>query len=185
MRVFAALPLPPSAVDSIVALIGPIRRTNPGLRWVSASTYHLTLHFFGEVEGESLSALRRIFEDSRLTRPAFVTRLNALGQFPPRGNPRVLWVSLADDGGRIRAFWEDLESALAPLGWKPDARGFTPHITLARNNDSRVASGWDSSVQMPGASFSLSECVLFQSLLGRGGAEYVPLARLLLDGDPG
>ena len=182
MRVFAALPLPKGAVEEISALLAPIRRTHPQLRWVSPSAYHLTLHFFGEVEGELLAGLRRVFADPRLARAPITAKLGPLGQFPGGGNPRVIWIGLREDDGQLRSYWELFESALSPLGWEPDKRGFTPHVTLARNSGSPVTPGWDSDAQVSEHRLSINECVLFQSILGRGGAEYVPLERITFDG---
>jgi hypothetical protein len=34
---------------------------------------------------------------------------------------------------------------------------------------------------MPGTDFLMEECVLFQSILGRAGAQYVPLKRITLE----
>ncbi|MGA2766095.1 MAG: RNA 2',3'-cyclic phosphodiesterase [Spirochaetia bacterium] len=182
MRVFAALPLPRAAVDSISALIAPVRRENPRLRWVSESAYHLTMHFFGELDDGAVGALARVFQEPRLSRPPLPTRLGPLGQFPPNGSPRVLWIALADDAGDLRSYWELFMSFLSPLGWKPDRRGFTPHVTLARNNGSQMTPGWNAAVQPSDFGFSISECVLFQSILGRGGSQYVPLQRIAFGG---
>jgi hypothetical protein len=41
-----------------------------------------------------------------------------------------------------------------------------------------VEGEWDAGVEMPTADFFVDECVLFQSILGREGAEYVPLDRI-------
>jgi len=182
VRVFTALPLPREAVDSIAGVIAPIRASHPDLRWVSSSAYHLTIHFFGELSEDAVSSLGRVFEDSRLRRPAFATRFGPLGQFPSRGAPRVLWISVADERSEIRSWWELFESAVAPLGWESDKRGFTPHVTLARNAGSHLQEGWLSAASVPDLRFSLVECVLFQSILGRGGAHYVPLRRISFDG---
>jgi 2'-5' RNA ligase len=182
VRVFAALPLPRQAVEEISAVISPIRRDNPRLRWVPPSAYHLTLHFFGEVEGEPLSSLRRVFSEPSMKRQQLNARLGPLGQFPQGGNPRVIWVGLREDQGELQSYWELFESAVLPLGWAPDKRGFTPHVTLARNPGVRVAPGWDSKSKFSERSFPLCECVLFQSILSRGGAEYLPLERINFDG---
>ncbi len=182
MRVFAALPLPRSAVDAISTLITPIRKSLPRLKWVSESAYHLTLHFFGEVDEGALSGLLHVFSDSRLKRAPFMTSLGPLGQFPQGGNPRVLWIALDDQERHLRSCWEALETAISPLGWEPDRRGFAPHVTLARNSSQHVEPGWSSAVKLPTTRFSICECVLFQSILGRGGAEYVPLQRITFEG---
>jgi 2'-5' RNA ligase len=176
------LPLPPPAVEKILTFLAPVRRGYPSLKWVSESAYHLTLHFFGEVEGDALSALRKVFSQSSLNRPPIIAKLGPLGQFPQGGNPRVIWMGLRDDEGQLHSYWELFESSVAPLGWESDRRGFTPHVTLARNSGSHVAPGWDAQASIPDFRLSIRECVLFQSILGRGGAQYVPLERITFDG---
>lgn len=182
MRVFAALPLPEAAVKELSSSVAPLRKEHPQLRWVSPSAYHLTLYFFGEVEGEALSSLRKAFALPGLRRSPISAKLGPLGQFPPAGNPRVVWVGLSEDQGSLQAYWELFQSAVSPLGWEPERRGFTPHVTLARSSGSRISPGWDSGVRLPESLFSIHELVLFQSILGRGGAEYVPLERVIFDG---
>jgi hypothetical protein len=41
-----------------------------------------------------------------------------------------------------------------------------------------LESGWDTGAAVQSLDFFVEECILFQSILGRGGAEYVPLARI-------
>jgi 2'-5' RNA ligase len=179
VRVFAALPLPAAVAGPLDSALAPARRASPGLRWVSPAGFHVTLHFFGEVSEEGVTALERVFGDAELRVPALATRLGKIGQFPPRGNPRVLWVGLARGEAEIRAYWDLFERKICPLGWTPDARGFSAHITIARAGHSAAAAG-DTEVEMPGMDFLIEECVLFQSMLGRAGAHYVPLKKITL-----
>lgn len=182
MRLFAALPLPRPAVEAIRQSIAAVRKERPRLRWVSEQAYHVTLHFFGEVEEEAVDGLRRVFEDPRLKRSVLVVRFGPIGQFPTGGTPRVVWIALSEEGGELRSYWELFESAVAPLGWMPDRRGFTPHVTLARNPGLHLPQEWDSAVTSPELQFAITECVLFQSILGRGGSEYVRLKSVPFDG---
>jgi 2'-5' RNA ligase len=184
LRVFAALPLPPAVVGSLDSALAPARRAYTGLRWVSAGGFHLTLHFFGEVTEPGVAALRQVFDDPDLRVPAIPARLGKIGQFPPRGKPRVLWVGLARGEPEMRAYWTLLEKRIAPLGWTADERGFSAHITVARAGKSAVAGG-DVMVEIPGTDFFVEECVLFQSILGRDGAQYVPLKKISLERGPG
>ena len=182
MRVFAAVPLPPPAVHAISDIEQKLRQRLPGVRWVSPNALHLTLHFFGEVAEGPLGELYRVFEDPGLRRAAMPARLGTLGQFPPRGNPRVLWIGLLVEGDELRSYWESFEKAVAPLGWEPDRRGFAPHVTIARNGGAFVEEEWIAGAEVSSLRFSLSECVLFQSVLRREGAEYVPLRRIPFHG---
>jgi 2'-5' RNA ligase len=190
VRVFAALPLPPTALRSLSNALEPLRLHNPRLRWVSAEGLHVTLHFFGEIAEGAAAALKAIFEDPGLRVRAIHARLGAAGQFPPAGAPRVLWVGFEKGGGEMAEFWRLFQSKVAPLArfegsggeWLPDARGFTPHITVARCNRSSIDRRWREDLEIPREDFSLGECVLFQSILGRDGAHYVPLARAAFEG---
>jgi 2'-5' RNA ligase len=164
-------------LDSALA---PARRACPGLRWVSAVGFHVTLHFFGEVPEAGVAALQHVFDDPGLRVPAIPMRLGRIGQFPPRGNPRVLWVGLERGEAEIRAYGSLFEKKISPLGWTPDERGFSAHITIARAGRT-AAAAWDGDLEMPGTDFLMEECVLFQSILGRAGAQYVPLKRITLE----
>ena len=179
MRVFAALPLPQAATAALDAALAPVRQLHPRVRWVSAKGLHATLHFFGEVSDEQRARLQALFDGAgELQRLRIRARLGALGQFPPRGNPRVLWAGIDRGAEEMTEYWNLFESKIAPLGWSPDPRGFTPHITVARAGSIPLESGWDAGVRLPALDFFVEECVLFQSILGRAGAEYVPLARI-------
>ena len=179
MRVFAALPLPPAVVGALHSALAPVRRAHPGLRWVTPGGFHVTLHFFGEVSEPGVAALLQALDDPALRTAAIPARLGNAGQFPPRGNPRVLWVGLERGEPEMRSYWSVFEEKISALGWTPDKRGFSAHITVARAGNSAIA-GWDRSIEVPRTDFSVEECVLFQSILGRAGAQYVPLKTIPL-----
>ena len=182
MRVFAALPLPPGVADAVADALAPVRRLYPRLHWVAAKSMHVTLHFFGDVPDAEVTGLQQLFGQPELCRPVIAARLGRLGQFPPRGKPRVLWAGLEKGGDEMKSYWDLLEKKLAPLGFTADARGFSPHITVARAGSTPMEGGWDAGIELPAADFFVEECVLFQSILGREGAEYVSLERIPFEG---
>ena len=151
---------------------------------------HLTLHFFGEVPEEKIAAFDTVFDDPELRIPAILTALGEPGFFPSAGSPRVLWVGLKNGVEQMRSFWKLLTEKLEPLRspeavlsrWSPDARGFAPHVTIARAGSAPLSAQWAQGVSVPSEEFSITECVLFQSLLGEGGARYVPLKRITFPG---
>jgi RNA 2',3'-cyclic 3'-phosphodiesterase len=146
---------------------------------VAAKGLHMTVHFFGDLGDDAVSSLRGLFDgDADLRRPRVPARLGPLGQFPPRGTPRVIWAGLARGGEELAGYAALFEAKIAPLGWSPDPRGFTPHVTVARAGEAGLPGGWDAGADVPAVDFFVEECVLFQSILGRGGPEYLPLARI-------
>jgi 2'-5' RNA ligase len=182
VRVFAALPLPQAASAALAAAVEPLRSAFPGIRWVNASGFHITLHFFGELETRQVDELRGALGLPGLHGPSIAARLGALGQFPPQGRPRVLWVSLERGADEARSCWERFERTVAPLGWQPDPRGFTPHITAGRAGREPPPFVDTAAFSAPALDFKFSEIVLFESVPGRGGAVYNPLERAALDG---
>ncbi len=154
----------------------------PGIRWVNAAGFHITLHFFGETGSDRVEELKRALADPRLGGPSIPARLGGIGQFPPGGSPRVLWVSLSSGGDEARRRWEALKEVIAPLGWQPDPRGFTPHVTVGRAGREPAGPIDASRFEVPPVDFSFSEIVLFESVPGKGGAVYSPLARAAFDG---
>jgi 2'-5' RNA ligase len=171
-------------VSSLEEALAPARRVSPGLRWISAGGFHVTLHFFGEVQEPGVAALQRVFDDPDLRVPALSLRLGSMGQFPPRGSPRVLWVGFDQGVDVMRSYWDLFEKKVSPLGWAPDERGFSPHVTVARAGRAG-GSGEEVNVEPPPIDFLMEECVLFQSMLGRAGAQYLALKRIPLKREEG
>ncbi|GIL13053.1 MAG: RNA 2',3'-cyclic phosphodiesterase [Chloroflexota bacterium] len=124
-RLFVAIDLPETVKDAL----GELCRGIPGAKWVSREQMHLTLRFIGEVDAPRFEAIRSGL--GHLQAAPFELALKGVGQFPPRGAPRVLWVGLAAPPA-LAALQQRVESALVGLGIEPEDRPFSPHITLAR-----------------------------------------------------
>jgi 2'-5' RNA ligase len=183
MRVFAALPLPPLASAAIVDMFSAARTLAPRARWVNKEGMHLTLHFFGEIPDGDIPGFGALFDDPGLRMPAIVARLGPVGFFPSSDSPRVLWIGLDKGVEQMREFYnaftvklDRLRRPEGPLrGWQPDKRGFVPHVTVARSGSMPLSVHWAEVVKVPSEEFLVTECVLFQSVLGNGPARYVPL----------
>ncbi len=177
MRVFAALPLPP-ALNAVICEAGELLKKHyRGIRPVGDTAMHITIYFFGEINREQVERLYRVMEDPSLKRARFAVAVGNLGQFPPRGRPRVLFYSLADGVEHITGLYTRFRALIGQNGWPqtPGERPFTPHLTIARNKTEYIAPDVAASVPIPGGSFGIDRLVLFQSILKRGGAEHVPL----------
>lgn len=125
IRLFVAVDLPDDIKDRLTTLCGGIS----GAKWVTRDQMHLTLRFIGEVDEKRFQAIRTLLNDIR-GEPFDVT-LKGVGQFPPRGPARVLWVGL-DAPPALNTLQRKIEIALVGLGLEPEDRPFAAHITLAR-----------------------------------------------------
>jgi len=128
IRLFTAIDLPAEARERVSGLCCGL----PGAKWVDEEQIHLTLRFIGEVDG---ALFREINEALALVRSApFTLELKGLGTFPPRKQPRVLWVGVEKNEALVR-LRNRVETTLVGCGLAPEGRKFAPHITLARLRD--------------------------------------------------
>ncbi|TVM32499.1 RNA 2',3'-cyclic phosphodiesterase [Oceanidesulfovibrio marinus] len=131
MRCFVGLPLPESYQDGLERVRrqwGP--RFAPPLTWTRPGNWHITLAFLGEVEESQQPDLEQAL--SAVAFAPFTLQAGGAGVFPPQGRPKVLWVGALYGGQAVAALAGDVQQALIPLGFVPDDRPFTTHLTLAR-----------------------------------------------------
>jgi 2'-5' RNA ligase len=88
------------------------------------------LHFLGEVTPQDDKAIRQAL--ARLEASAFKIIIKGVGRFPPQGEPRVLWAGVEPDPPLL-GLRNSIGTALtAAMGFQPEARPYSPHVTLAR-----------------------------------------------------
>ncbi len=177
MRVFAALPLPGPAARRLQQAARSLKERCPGLRVVRPEGFHLTLIFFGELEGEPLARVRAMMALPELRRQAFRASLGGAGRFPPRGNPRVIYCRVGDESGRIRDCYRTLVEAvpaevLRTLRDLKREEEFVPHITVARNRSGRLDMTAIEPLFAFEEPFVVDRLALYRSILKPGGAQY-------------
>jgi len=178
MRLFFALEMPPAVRRSLGDLVDLLHRKASAVHWVDPHGIHLTLRFLGEVQAERLEAIVAAARAGLDGRPAPRLRTGELGVFPERGRPRVVWVGLEDEAGTLADLHRALEGALEPLGFAPEGRPYSPHLTLGRVREGGDPRRVLSEVTAPESlSFQVAEAVLMESLLGDGPARYEVRAR--------
>ena len=171
-RLFAALPVP----DLIADRLDPLSVDMFGARWRKREHYHITLCFFGEVDGEVAEALADALEDVRA--PALELELSGVGWFGRR-EPRALYARI-----RENAALSELAQACRKiarrhgihLGQDP----FKPHITLAYCNQTPLdaARAWSEDFQiLRSEPFLVDRFHLYESFTGHGRqSQYVAQA---------
>jgi 2'-5' RNA ligase len=168
-------------VESVHALLDPLLV----IRWVPAQNLHLTLWFLGEVPEPRapaiLEAVGRPFDV-----PAFDLRISGLGAFPRSGIPRVLWLGVEHGQRSLVALHTELVSRLQPLGFDPEPRPFSAHLTLGRVKGPRgrarshdVRASWRD-VPADAGVCRIDAVTVFHSRLSPKGAAYEPLVRVPL-----
>jgi len=143
---------------------------------VNPDNYHLTLKFLGDVEdqrtveiGAALSAATRGIQ-------AFDIAFAGLGGFPTPTRPRVLWAGVTGGGPRLADLAGAVDDALVAIGFAPEPRAFSAHITLGRVREPRRDAGLaDALARAAGlelGSSRVDRIVLMRSQLSPAGARY-------------
>ncbi|MCA9701154.1 MAG: RNA 2',3'-cyclic phosphodiesterase, partial [Myxococcales bacterium] len=176
-RLFLGLDLPDPIDFDLQLLAGGV----PGARWQQADQLHLTLHFLDEVDGGSMRRL--IAALGELQAPAFTMQLRGAGMFPPRGQPRTLWVGIAE-ADPVRLLHQRSARIIDDLGIDREHRKFQPHVTVARlgRTSSREAMAWVTGHMLYSCEpFVVDRVLLYSSVLASKGARYQVEAEFLLD----
>ncbi|HTT71839.1 MAG TPA: RNA 2',3'-cyclic phosphodiesterase [Anaeromyxobacteraceae bacterium] len=185
LRLFVALDPPDLVRRRLSALSAELRRalgTQVGeVRWVDLDKVHLTLQFLGAVPEERLPAVRATVEAAAEGAAPLHLEVRGAGAFPNARRARVLWAGVEGELSALGELVLALGRGLAPLGFPPEERAYSPHLTLGRARDPRgvggLAAALGQAAALPGAPWHASEVVLFASHLSPQGPRYEPLLR--------
>jgi 2'-5' RNA ligase len=174
MRCFIAVETTPEARRELGRLQQALRPLAPGVRWVRPEAMHLTLAFLGEVDGEFAAAAREPLAAAGAGHRAFTARLAGLGAFGSPSRARVLWVGLDRGRDELVRLARSVNDALRTVGFRPEDRPFSPHLTLGRLREPTDLAA------VTGRAFATSEfpvgrVVLIKSELRPEGPHYTEL----------
>jgi 2'-5' RNA ligase len=131
-RLFLAVPLPAAAQDLVSHVTSELEQEGWPVRWTSAESAHLTLHFLGETDPERAELLRLALPEVVAAHQPFALRTATFGVFPNFRRPRVLWLGLHGPVHRLETLQHDLGTALQALDFPVENAPYHSHITLGR-----------------------------------------------------
>ncbi len=133
LRAFVASELPPALRDAIQKAALGLRGAmgDDCIRWVPVQNLHLTLKFLGDVSPANLDMIKQMLTAEAGQYPAFDIEIEGFGTYPNLRQPRVLWVGMKAPA-TLLSLQHSIEIAAARLGYEPEERGFSPHLTIGR-----------------------------------------------------
>ncbi len=136
IRAFIAIELSEELKASLARLQDLIKLGSESyVKWVDPQGIHLTLKFLGNISVDKVSAISEAIAEVARSVAPFRLEITEFGAFPNTKAPRVAWVGLGGDLERLLTLQRGIDQALIPLGFPPEARAFSPHLTLGRVRD--------------------------------------------------
>ena len=179
IRAFIAVDIPRDVKEKFSEAQGRLRRAGADVRWVQPHNAHLTLQFLGDTPVEKIeeikTALGRVATSSR----AFDVAIEGLGVFPNARRPRVVWIGVSTGANELAAIKRSVGDEMRRLGFQPEERAFSPHITLGRvksaKNTDKLASLLEMEKGFQAGNFLSTEIRLIRSVLSSEGPTYTTL----------
>jgi 2'-5' RNA ligase len=105
------------------------------VRWTDPKDTHLTLQFLGDIDPAITGQITAAIATAAGGVQPFHLEVSEQGVFPDSMRVRVVWVGLKGNLEVLGRLQKRIESNLTPLGFTPESRAFTPHLTLGRVRD--------------------------------------------------
>jgi len=112
-----------------------IAKSGADLKIVEPKNIHITIRFLGNI---TANMVEKIFgEMKKVQFTIFDVKIHGVGAFPNLRYPRVLWAGITQGADQLRSIFNQLEPRLRSLGFAPEPKGFSPHLTIARVKSGR------------------------------------------------
>jgi 2'-5' RNA ligase len=144
---------------------------------------HATLVFLGDTADDALADLQRTLETAAAGHAPFDVTLGSAGVFGG-SSPQVLWAGVDGEVHAMVSLRRALARSVIALGWTPEERPYSPHVTLARarsrRGDPALRRCADALAGEAFGAVRVQEAVLYRSDLTHLGPHYSVVARLPL-----
>jgi 2'-5' RNA ligase len=186
VRSFVAVQVNGPTRAALAAQIDVLRPEAPSVAWVAPANLHFTLKFLGGVDQALIAPIIEALRGALADAPGFDVHVVGLGAFPTATRPRVVWAGVTVGRSELGALARRVQAAVGPLGFAPEARPFSAHLTLGRvrepRRDARLCALIEGGTRRVFGAFRTDAVSLMKSVLARGGARYSELVRIPLGG---
>lgn len=105
-------------------------KTGADLKLVEPQNIHITMRFLGDIKPTMVDSVHEAMK--KVLFSAFECEIRGLGAFPDLRYARVVWAGIRKGAEELKNVFNQLEPNIRELGFRPDPKGFSPHLTLAR-----------------------------------------------------
>lgn len=186
-RVFCAVEVPAEIALKVTDHIQQLRNRFPDVKagWNRDGHFHITLKFLGQQPLQEVEAFSKAAASVAAQFSPFNITVEGAGAFPPHGPPRVLWIGISDNDGRLKNLQQMLEEECQRAGFEREERPFHPHLTLVRikkrrggsNTGSREIAAANREMGFDPIELPVRELIVFRSEPGKEGSHYTVISR--------
>jgi 2'-5' RNA ligase len=186
MRLFVAVNLPPGERRAAFAATRRLREGHLPVKWVAEDALHVTLKFLGEVADDRAAPIGAALAEAVRTARPFEVALGGFGVFPDHERPRIFLLGI-ERHPALELLANDVELAMAGLGFEPELRPFQPHLTIGRARKDARASAFSALTELSAgidyaSMLHVGSVELMESTLGPAGPTYRIVHRAPLAG---
>jgi 2'-5' RNA ligase len=176
-----AVLLPDALRARLSVEVGRLRGVARDVAWVAESNLHVTLKFLGQIDAARVEPIGDALAAVAARTAPFELAVRGLGAFPTPARARVLWAGL-EPAAPLAALADDVDAALAALGFARESRPFAAHVTLGRVRESRRNPALADALARPAdcGRLPVTRVSLMRSELHPRGARYTELTGILL-----
>jgi 2'-5' RNA ligase len=124
-----------AVLEKIAEVQKVLSKTGANLKLVKRQNIHVTMRFLGNIRPAMAEKIHKEMEKVHFT--PFKVKIKGMGVFPHLQYMRVLWVGITEGSQELQNIFSQLEPSLRKLGFAPDRKGFSPHMTIARVKSGR------------------------------------------------
>lgn len=179
IRTFVAVAIPDDIRSRALAAMNELAAVAPDVKWVEPQSLHWTLNFLGNVEQREIGEICMAVAEGAIEHEPFQLEIRGAGAFPTADRPRTLWLGVGEGRETIIALQASIERALEPLGFRGEARRYTPHLTIGRPGRGEppraLADELAAMADFHCGKMLVDEVTIYSSELTREGPVYEPL----------
>lgn len=174
MRLFLGAALPVAWQQTLNDWVSAQPRL-PGLRWVPAENWHLTVYFFGGIPPEMLENLKGLLTLGLQGSVSFDLPFDGFALAPQPSRARMIWARFQRHPA-FQALVDQIHPLFLQIQPNHQMRHKPiPHVTLARLRDPAAIEGLGWPSPPAESDFPLQKLTLYQSVLVEGNRCYEPL----------
>lgn len=179
MRLFVAILLNDASRAGLEAVQRRLAPRCPDVRWVPKDQLHLTVQFLGDVPDGDVAAIGQALSSGAKSVAGFEMGIEGCGVFPPRGPVRIVWAGANEPSGTMPRCVAEVHAALRAVGYPPEDRPWSPHITIGRVKEDRSGGRLREMVEVCACGPWLTRVdsvTLMSSVLSPKGPTYTPVS---------